>query len=224
MGFAAAPPGHGLLRAVEPASSRGSRRRRWRSALGAPEIMSPLTPRTLSLPARAAIARARRSKGELAAQAVDAELEAKSRAADSSTPRPGSRCCRAMPARGGSAHAACHSAALKPLHEGQSVAVKRVAPLDHLDAFGNVGRRADLDGNAKTIEQLGGAVRPLQGCRYRPSTKRASWRTEQSFAFDHIRAGRRHIEQQIDDVVLEQIDLVDVEETPVRARQETRLE
>lgn len=33
----------------------------------------------------------------------------------------------------------------------------------------------------------------------------------QAFAFDHVFAGDRHVEQQVDDVILQQVDLVDIE-------------
>jgi hypothetical protein len=56
------------------------------------------------------------------------------------------------------------------------------------------------------------------------STKRAGWRTRQALALDDVLAGGRHVDQQVDQVVFQQVDLVDVQEAAVGARQQARLE
>ena len=45
-----------------------------------------------------------------------------------------------------------------------------------------------------------------------------------ALALDNVLARGRHIEQEVDDVIFEQIDFVDVQKTAVRARQQPRLE
>ena len=46
----------------------------------------------------------------------------------------------------------------------------------------------------------------------------------ETFAFDDVLAGRGHVDQQIDEMVLKKIDLVGVEETATGARQQAGLE
>ena len=46
----------------------------------------------------------------------------------------------------------------------------------------------------------------------------------QPLALDHVLARRRDIEQHVDQVVLQQVDLVDVEEAAVGAREQSGLE
>jgi hypothetical protein len=46
----------------------------------------------------------------------------------------------------------------------------------------------------------------------------------EALSFDHILAGGSHIEQQVDQVILQQVDLIDIEKTAMCASQKTRLE
>ena len=46
----------------------------------------------------------------------------------------------------------------------------------------------------------------------------------QTFAFDDVFTGLRHVKQQIDDVVLKKIYLVNIKVSAIGARKQTRLE
>src|SRR3954452_24489714 len=46
----------------------------------------------------------------------------------------------------------------------------------------------------------------------------------EAVALDHVLSGCSDIEQKIDEVILQQIDLVDIEEAAIGARQQSRLE
>ncbi len=107
--------------------------------------------------------------------------------------------------------------------EGVGRAVERVAALDDGDPLLEVGRRPHLDRQAEAVEQL----RPqlaLLGVAAADQHDARRVADAQPLALDDILARRGDVEQQVDDVILEQVDLVDVEEAAVGARQQPRLE
>ena len=66
----------------------------------------------------------------------------------------------------------------------------------------------------KAIEQLRSQVAFLRVAR--PDKYETRRMTDaQAFAFNHVHSACGHIEQQIDEVVLEQIDFIDVEKSTV---------
>ena len=158
---------------------------------------------------------------QLAAQAVGAEPDAELR-------RPldrriGHHDIREPTARGH--EAAAHPALLLlPLrNERRRVALERVAPAHHLDPVGKVVRRPHLDRQAEPVEEL----RPqLALFRVTAADQHEPGRVAdaQALALDHVLARRRHVEQQVDEMVLQQVGLVDVEEAAMRAGQQTGLE
>ena len=109
------------------------------------------------------------------------------------------------------------------LGEGLGIGVEPVASLHDLDPDRDLGRCGDLDRQPEAIEEL----RPefaLFGVAAADEDETGRMAKAQAFPLDDILARSRHIEQQVDDMVLEEIDFVDVEKSAVGAGQETRLE
>ena len=92
-----------------------------------------------------------------------------------------------------------------------------------LDARRQIGRRAHLDRQAEAVEQLRAQFALL---RIAAADQHEARRVAhaQALALDDVLARGRDVEQQVDEVILEQVDLVDVEEAAVGARQQAGLE
>ena len=103
------------------------------------------------------------------------------------------------------------------------VALERVAPAHDLDPGRQVLGRLDLDREPEPVEQL----RPqlaLLGVAAADQHEPRRMAHAEPLALDHVLARGRHVEQQIDQMVLEQVGLVDVEEAAIGARQQAGLE
>ena len=108
-------------------------------------------------------------------------------------------------------------------HEGVEIGVIGIAAADHLDPGFHVARAAHLDRQAEPVQQL----RPqfaffgVAGADQHEARRMAD---RQPLAFHHVLARLRHVQQQVDDVILQQVDLVDIEIAAVRPRQQARAE
>ena len=107
--------------------------------------------------------------------------------------------------------------------ESFGVALEGLATLHHLDAGGDVGRRLHIHSEAETVEQLGAQL-ALFRIAAADQHEAGGMAHAQALALDDILAGGRHIQQQVHEMVLQQIGLVDIEEAPVGAGQQARLE
>ncbi len=207
------------IRAVEPVSSSGSRRSRWRSAEGATSITSADRRRPASLQRGQ---RPRRpDQRQLAPQPVGAQRRAQPR--------------RRLQHRVGRRHPAQPLAGrddrpplgrLGPgpaLGEPHRVAVIGVPPAHHLDPVGDLARRAHLDRQPEAVEQLRPQLALLRIAR--PDQHEARRMAHaQALALHDVLARGGDVEQQVDQMVLQQVDLVDIEEPAMGAGQQPRLE
>ena len=98
-----------------------------------------------------------------------------------------------------------------------------VAPLHNLDALGNGRWRRDRDGKAEAIEKLR-AQFALFGIAAADQANARGMAYRQPVALDQVLAARRHIEQQVDQMILEEVHLVDIEETAIGAGEQAWLE
>ena len=86
----------------------------------------------------------------------------------------------------------------------------------------SLGRR-DLAGEAEAVEQLRAQL-PLLRVAGADEHELRRMAQAQALALDGVDARGRHVEQEIHQVVLQQVDLVDVEEAAVGLGQQPRLE
>ena len=100
------------------------------------------------------------------------------------------------------------------LCESRRIALEGVASLHDLDAICNVRRRPHIDCQSEPIQQL----RPqfaFFGIAAADQDEPCGVADAQAFALDDVFARSRDVEQEIDEMILQQIDLVDVQKSPV---------
>ena len=98
--------------------------------------------------------------------------------------------------------------------ERAGVSFKCVAAFDDLDAQRQVLWRAHLHREPKAVEQLGAQL-SLFGVAAAHQHKAGGVAHAQAFALDQVFARCGHVNQQVDQVVVQQVDLVDVQKAPV---------
>ncbi len=81
----------------------------------------------------------------------------------------------------------------------------------------------DFDGEAEAVEELRAEFAFL-GVAGADEHEAGGVADRQAFAFHDVLAGLRHVEEEVDDVVLEQVHLVDVEVAAVGAGEEAGFE
>ena len=116
-------------------------------------------------------------------------------------------------------------AVLRPpfLHERRVVVFIRIPPAHHLDPRFNVARAGHLDRQPKPIQQLRPQLALFRVARpHQHEPRRVADR--QPLTLHHILTRLRHIQQQIDDVILQQVHLVDIKIAAIGPRQQPRLE
>jgi hypothetical protein len=107
--------------------------------------------------------------------------------------------------------------------EALRVCVVREPAAHDLCPLDRVAGRRHLDRESEAVEQLRAQL-PLLGV-HRPDEQEARRvRDRDALALDVGAAHRRCVEEQVDEVVVEQVDLVDVEHSAVRSREQARLE
>ncbi len=87
----------------------------------------------------------------------------------------------------------------------------------------DVGRRLHFDRQAEPVEQLRAQFALLRVAAADQHEARRMAHA-QALALDDVLAGRRNVEQHVDQMVLEQVHLVDVQKAAMRAREQARLE
>ena len=176
---------------------------------------------TFLAPSSAAIARAARIKRELAAQAVGADLHAqRRRTLDHLVGQ------SEIAVQGASFHDAIANlrVLLRPRRsEALGVAIECIALAHDGNAIGEDGWRLHVHRKTEAVEQLGPQF-AFFGVAGSDQHEARGVADAQAFALDDVLAGGRHIEQQIDKVVFEQVHFVDVKEAAMRLRQQARLE
>ena len=206
-------------RAPASVSSSGSRRSRWRSAGLARALQVRVGHRAV------AVQRGQRARGahqrQLAAQAVGAERHAQLRGAlqhrvvDAHLVQVLARADDAL------AHALV---LLMPFgDEGRRVALEGIAAAHHQHALRQLGGRAHFHRQAEAVEQLR-AQFAFFGVAAADQHEARRMAHAQALALDHVLARGGHVDQQVDQMVVEQVDLVDVQKAAVRARQQPGLE
>ncbi len=110
-----------------------------------------------------------------------------------------------------------------PRGEGGGVVVVGEPPPYDLDALVRLPGRGHLDGQAEAVQQLRSQLALF---RVHGADQQEPCRVphRHALALDVRGAHRRRVQQQVDQVVMEQIDLVDVQNAPVRGGQQPRLE
>jgi len=108
---------------------------------------------------------------------------------------------------------------LPAFDEGGTILLEGIAAADDGDARRQILRRADLDRQAEAIEQLRPQFALFRIAAAHQHEARGMAHAE-AFALDHVLAAGGDIDQQIDQMVFEQIDLVDIQEAAVGARQQ----
>jgi hypothetical protein len=163
----------------------------------------------------------RADQRQLASQPVRAELHAESGGRLQGGVRHGHR---ADPAAGRDDALAQASVLLVEAgDEGGRVPVEAVASAHDFDAGRQVLGRLHLDREAKSVEEL----RPelaLFGISGADQHEAGRVPDAETFALDHVLARRRHVEEEVDEVVLEKIGLVDVEKAAMGAGEKAGLE
>ncbi len=206
-------------RTVDPASSSGSRRRRCRSADGA--IRRRYASSTTSAPSRLASARAARinvsSPRSPAVPSAMQSCAARSSAA-SGTSTESRRCARfEYPL------ADLVVLALPLLDISCGIALELVTPSHDQDPRRQVFRRADFDRQSEAVEQLRTQVALFRvAAAHEHEARRVP--DAEAFALDHVLTGGRHVEQQVDQVVFEQVHFVDVEKAAMGPCQQAGFE
>ena len=104
-------------------------------------------------------------------------------------------------------------------HERLRVRVVRHPPPDDLGAQHRVPRGGDLDGQPEPVEQLRAEL-ALLGVHGADEHEPGGVGDGDALALDRGPSGRRGVEQQVDQVVVQQVDLVDVEQPAVRGGQQ----
>lgn len=205
-------------RTVEPESSSGLRRKRWRRA-GAAMRRRCGTPTALA-PSRAASARGAHQR-QVTAQAVGAQRHAQRG--------------RALAHRIGHGHRfngfACPDDLLAdalvlggPLRgKGLWIALVRVAAAHHLHTHRQIVGCLHLHRQAKAVEQLRAQFALLRVTAAHKHKARGVT-DGQALALDHVLAAGGHVDQQVHQMVFQQVDFIDVEKAAVRARQQAGLE
>ena len=107
--------------------------------------------------------------------------------------------------------------------ECRGVAIEGVAATHDVDAHRNRLRSLDLDRKTEAVKQLRPQF-PLFRIAGSDQNEACGVTDAEPLALDQILPGRRRVEQQIDEVILQQVDLVDIEKSAVRLRQQARLE
>jgi hypothetical protein len=104
------------------------------------------------------------------------------------------------------------------------VAVIGIAAADHLDPLVSMSLGlAHLDRQAEPVQKLR-AQFALFGVAGAHQHEARGMADRQPLALDDVLARLRHVEQQIDEVILQQVDLVDIEIAAIGPRQQARLE
>ena len=213
--------------ARRPAAPRRGRARR--TGCAAAGAAAPAGPRrgcpravTAVAPRQAACATAVRADHDVGAQPVHVEAGAdrgdlpQRRVRQATTE--GSR-SRAAAIRAASAA----SVGGEPLRERRRVGVEGEPAAHHLGPLAGSRGAVDLDGEPEPVEQL----RPqLAFLRVHGPDQQEPRRVahRDAVALHVVRAQRRRVEQQVDQVVVQQVDLVDVEHAAVRGGQQPGLE
>jgi hypothetical protein len=103
------------------------------------------------------------------------------------------------------------------------ILIELMPKLDDLHALFYVLQCFDFDLQPEPIQELGPQLALFRISR---SDKHKPGRMPEgdALALNDVFSGRRNVKQDIDQVVFEEVHLVDIEKTPVRLRQQTRLE
>ncbi len=107
--------------------------------------------------------------------------------------------------------------------EGRGIGLEREPAADDLGAERGVGHRLDLDGQAEAVEQLRAEV-ALLGVHRPDEDETRGMAERQALALDVVDAHRGGVKQQVHQVIAEEVHLVDVQDAPVRGREQARLE
>ena len=113
------------------------------------------------------------------------------------------------------------------LHPGGAerarITVEIVSPAHDFHPRREILRCPDFDRQPEAIEQLRAQLAFLRvAAAHEHEARRMTY--AQAFALDDVFAGRGHVDQQVDEVILQQIDLVDVEKAAMGASEEAWLE
>ncbi len=103
--------------------------------------------------------------------------------------------------------------------EGGGVFVEGVAAFDDAHAQRQVLRRAHLHRQAKAVQQLRAQL-AFFGVAAAHQHKAGGVAHAQAFALDQVFARGGHVDQQVHQMVVQQVDLVDVQKAPVRLSQQ----
>ena len=189
------------------------------SAIGATSSMSPRV--TASRPASAATARAARNTVNSARNpSVPSAMH--SRAASSSTSSPASTPANTPRA----ATISDCSPASASAHRSRNPAPSRSNASRRFTISTRLGTSRGVATSTASPNRSSSCGRnsPSSGFPLPTSTNRAGCRTESPSPLDHVLPRGRHVDQQVDQVVLQQVHLVDIQKAPVRPRQQPRLE
>jgi hypothetical protein len=112
---------------------------------------------------------------------------------------------------------------LRPMMaKGAGVRLEGQAPADHLGTHFGFARTGDGDHESKAVEQLRPQVAFFRIHRAHKEEARRM-RNGNALALHRVDSHRRGVEQDVDEVVGEKIDLVDVQNAPVRGGEQPRL-
>jgi hypothetical protein len=98
-----------------------------------------------------------------------------------------------------------------------------VAAADHVDAHVDILGAFDLHRQAEAVQKLWPKL-PLLGVAGADQNEARGMADRQALPFHDVLARLRHVEQQVDEVILQEVHLVDIEVSPVGAGQEAGLE
>ena len=109
------------------------------------------------------------------------------------------------------------------LGERFGVPLKGIPPQHHLHAIVEILGGGDIHRQPKAIQELGPKSPLLRVARADEHEARGMANAE-ALALKHVLPGSRHVEQEIHQVIVEEVDFVDVKKAPVRACQKSRVE
>ena len=109
------------------------------------------------------------------------------------------------------------------LGERFGVPLKGIPSQHHLHAIVEILGGGDIHRQPKAIQKLGPQLPLLRVARADEHEARGMANAE-ALALKHVLPGSRHVEQEIHQVIVEEVDFVDVKKAPVRACQKSRVE